>query len=114
MKCQSSAEPPITPETLDMMGCRRLAAAIILQAAREAMHADADGSLPARKWLATDGQIWMNLLGMNPRGLRHWLQKGCPGERNAPEMDCDDAYLELMNWCKIITTKQRKPKFGSK
>ncbi|MEN4040991.1 MAG: hypothetical protein ROW39_01505 [Anaerolineaceae bacterium] len=97
-----------------MTGCRRLAAAIILQAVREAMDADADGCLPARKWLAADAQLWMRLLGMNPRGLRHWLQIGCPGERNAPRLDCDDAYLELMNWCKIITMKSKQARFGSK
>ncbi|HSV85771.1 MAG TPA: hypothetical protein VLH85_04295 [Levilinea sp.] len=111
MKGDSSSDPPVNPVMLDMTGCHRLAAAIILQAVQEAIDADPDCSLPAREWLAADGLIWMRLLSMNPRALAWWLKKGCPRDQSTPALDSDDAYQELLHWCQIIVTKRRKRRF---
>ena len=59
---------------------RRLLAAVILQAAKDAKgkccgprQAEA-----AREWLANDGALWAADLGIRPERVRRWA--ACPGE----------------------------------
>jgi len=95
---------------LNMNACQRLAAAVILQAVKEATDTDPDYSLPARRWLASDGLIWMRLLGMKTSGLRIWLQQGCPPRDLLQASEPEDAYIELMHWCEIIIAGHKKPR----
>lgn len=54
---------------------RPLAAAVILQAAREAR----EGSQDARQWLQTDAPLWMDAIGLDlqPAQVRKWITRGC-------------------------------------
>jgi hypothetical protein len=105
----SSSQDAAGPVQLDETGCQRLAVAVILLAVAEAVDPDPDIYYPARKWLASDGLIWVGLLGMNPQPVCAWIKQGCPKRSRAAYQDENDRYLELLHWCEIIAAKKRKP-----
>ena len=53
---------------------RPLAAAVIVQAAREAIH-----DPTAREWLLTDAPLWFDGMGLDfdPAQVRRWIANGC-------------------------------------
>lgn len=52
---------------------RRLAAAVLVRAILDALDADPALAAPARRWLATEGVVWAEWLGLSPGRLAHWL-----------------------------------------
>jgi hypothetical protein len=96
-------------DSLDTAGCKRLAAAIIIQAADEAVHPDPDTYYPARAWLAQEGLIWIELLGFNAQAARSWLKSGCPLNTDVLFRDADDLYLELLLLSReVVSADKRK------
>ena len=52
-------------------GARRLACAILLQAARDAQR----GDVGARSWLAGDGAVWAEAMGIaTPEVIQMWVR----------------------------------------
>ncbi|MDY6876797.1 MAG: hypothetical protein SWK90_11440 [Chloroflexota bacterium] len=73
------------PETL---AARRLSAAVVLRACRDATAADPEQAAPAREWLADEGADLAEQLGLSPERVTGWLaelgpvrQPGLPGLR---------------------------------
>jgi len=68
---------------------RRLAAAIIKQAARDARASNPRLANEARAWLEVSGLEWLAALGFNV-GLQCWLEwidAGCPGDLNTSNFE---------------------------
>jgi hypothetical protein len=97
--------------SLDVAACKRLAAAIILQAVDEAVHPDPDTYYPARAWLVNEGLIWIELLGFNAQAVRSWLKSGCPLNSGVIFQDADDLYLELLLLSQAIVTAHQKKRW---
>jgi len=57
---------------IDAAGARRLLAAVLLRAAKDAQHHD-DAALA---WLATDGAEWAGDLDIAPDRVRRWVASG--------------------------------------
>jgi hypothetical protein len=96
-------------DSLDIDGCKRLAAAIIIQAVDEAVSPDPDTYYPARAWLAQEGLIWIELLGFNAQAVRSWLKSGCPLNSGVIFQDADDLYLELLLLSReVVSAGKRK------
>lgn len=66
---------PVDPDSL-AYNMRGLAAAVILQALQDAQA----GNHQARRWLQTDGLLWLEALGFrtNKQDLTDYLAKRCP------------------------------------
>jgi hypothetical protein len=108
LKNTSSQNCGRPPDPLDQDACRRLAAAVILFTVEEAMHPDPDVSYPARKWLESDGVLWIGLLGMSPAAVHSWIKQGCPQKGKPDYQDSDDRYFELLHWCEMMISKEKK------
>lgn len=63
---------------------KALAAAVILQAAREARKGNQD----ARRWLQNDGLLWADAIGIDidPDYIAAWIARGCKVKRRGALM----------------------------
>ncbi len=57
----------------------RLATAMLVRALLDATSAYALQASEARRWLACEGVIFCEGLGLDPSQLLAWLEQGCPG-----------------------------------
>jgi hypothetical protein len=55
-------------------GWRRLAAAVVLQAARDALSGDSALVAPARQWLADEGAELVQELDLDPDQMMGWVE----------------------------------------
>jgi hypothetical protein len=56
-----------------MDGYRRLLAATLLRAAKDAQDADPSIAVPARRWLQSEGPAWVEWLDLPPERVDRWL-----------------------------------------
>jgi hypothetical protein len=54
---------------------RRLAAAMLMRAVRDAQDEDPALAGPARRWLAEDGAAWAQMLDLSPERVSGWLNR---------------------------------------
>jgi hypothetical protein len=72
---------PQEPKGIQSEAYHRLQAAVLLQAVWDATNLDPLISGPARWWLAYDGRLYCQVLGINPAAMQGWLEAGCPRVR---------------------------------
>jgi hypothetical protein len=54
---------------------RRLAAAMLVRAVRDAQDEDPALAGPARRWLAKEGVAWAQMLDLSPEHMSGWLSR---------------------------------------
>ncbi|RLC85483.1 MAG: hypothetical protein DRI79_11340 [Chloroflexi bacterium] len=59
----------------ETLAYRRLVAAILVRAARDAQTDDPDLAAPARRWLARSGAAWAEMLDIPPERVTAWVGK---------------------------------------
>jgi len=57
----------------ETLAYRRLVAAILARAARDAQADDPDLAAPARRWLARSGAAWAEMLDIPPERVAAWV-----------------------------------------
>ncbi|RLC86469.1 MAG: hypothetical protein DRI79_09980 [Chloroflexi bacterium] len=57
----------------ETLAYRRLVAAILVRAARDAQADDPDLAAPARRWLAGSGAAWAEMLDIPPERVTAWV-----------------------------------------
>ena len=57
----------------ETLAYRRLVAAILVRAARDAQTDDPDLAAPARRWLARSGAAWAEMLDIPPERVTAWV-----------------------------------------